>query len=381
MARNPKIQIEIDAKDDASDKLEDVADKVDKLDGERATVEADAEDNATDELADIRDKLDRLDGDEAKILLKAEAKDARADLRAAQKELIDLDGKEGEVEVKADIADAKSRLGAIDNELDDLDGKVVEPKIEAPDAQGSGRSAGDLFGLGAIKGLGAAGIAVAIKEVFELGIERAQLRSKMQAKFGKVESDAKVSAKLAGEVYSDGWGESLEEVNAAFGTVDQAMSDTSYSSQAEMQEITTSALAIADVFGVDMAEVIRAADLLVSNGLAPTMEDAFDVIVTGFQEGDNRAGDLLETINEYSKDAGALGLTHEDFFKILHNGMQNGQRDTDKLGDAIKELNIRVLEGSEEASGALEDLGLNADETRAAFAEGGPAASGSFLAS
>ena len=58
-------------------------------------------------------------------------------------------------------------------------------------------------------------------------------------------------------------------------------------------------------------------------------------------------------------------------FNMLANGVDSGTWSVDKLGDAIKEYNIRMSDGT--ALEALEKLGLNAEEVTAQFGKGGQA--------
>lgn len=81
---------------------------------------------------------------------------------------------------------------------------------------------------------------------------------------------------------------------------------------------------------------------------------------------------LCGSINEYSVHFDQLGLSAEDMFNMLVNGAESGTFSVDKLGDAVKEFGIRVKDGT--ANDAFKELGLNVDETTAAFGEGGEAA-------
>ena len=50
----------------------------------------------------------------------------------------------------------------------------------------------------------------------------------------------------------------------------------------------------------------------------------------------------------------------------------------DRVGDAIKEMSIRVVDGSETTKDGFQALGLNADEMAAKFAAGGESAKEAF---
>lgn len=107
-------------------------------------------------------------------------------------------------------------------------------------------------------------------------------------------------------------------------------------------------------------------------------DEAFNLIAQGAQNGLDKNGDLLDSINEYSVHFKSLGLDAEDMFNSLANGAESGTFSVDKLGDAVKEFGIRVKDGT--ANDAFKQLGLDADATAAAFARGGDEASAAFAA-
>ena len=408
MARSPKIELAIQAKDAASAVLDKVATSVDKLagrkaevvaeaddkasktldgvgkavkglDGEKAEVKASADDQASDELADIRSKLSRLDGEEAELLLKAETKDAKADLYSAQKRLISLDGESAEVEARADVDQAKKRLDAIADEMKKLDSTVAEPKVEAPDAEGAGMNAGSLFSKAAAGAVGAGAIATAVVSAFNEGMDRIKMRATFRDKFGLIERDAKMYGEKAADLYTNGWGDSLEQVNEALGLVQQRLVQTGEVSAAQSDEIATHALAIAGVYEVEVSEVIRSVSQLLLNGLAPDAVAAMDVIISGLQNGGNAAGDFFDTIDEYSQHFAAMGLSAKDMLAIISEGMLQGQRDTDKMADAVKEMRLRTTDEADNISEAYEALGLDADEYRDKVLAGGDSARQAYI--
>ncbi|WP_284646777.1 hypothetical protein [Paenibacillus silviterrae] len=59
-------------------------------------------------------------------------------------------------------------------------------------------------------------------------------------------------------------------------------------------------------------------------------------------------------------------------------GWRTGAFDLDKVGDAVKEFNIRAKDGSKTTIEAYQMLGLNAEEMMQTFARGGPEAKASF---
>ena len=65
-------------------------------------------------------------------------------------------------------------------------------------------------------------------------------------------------------------------------------------------------------------------------------------------------------------------------FTIFQKGAESGAFNLDKVGDAVKEMAIRVVDGSDTTKQGFELIGLNADEMAAKFAAGGDTAKEAF---
>jgi phage-related minor tail protein len=98
----------------------------------------------------------------------------------------------------------------------------------------------------------------------------------------------------------------------------------------------------------------------------------------GAQQGANKNGDLLDTLNEYSVQFSAMGMSAEEFTGVLIDGAKNGAFSIDKVGDAVKEFTIRSKDGSKTSISAFEQLGFNADQMTKSFAAGGDTARQAF---
>lgn len=176
------------------------------------------------------------------------------------------------------------------------------------------------------------------------------------------------------EIYADNYGESFEDIGNAMADVRKQMS---YLEGDGLKIITEDALTLRDTFGYDVAESVRAANSLVSQ-FGVDGEVAMDLIAQGAQNGLDFSGELLDSINEYSPQFQKLGLDAEDMFHIFQTGTENGAFNLDKIGDAVKEFSIRVLDGSDTTVAGFEALGMNADKMAAKFAAGGDSAKEAF---
>ncbi len=199
---------------------------------------------------------------------------------------------------------------------------------------------------------------------------------------GQLNLTKEVSSKagqLAGEVYRDGFGASVPEVTAAIGTIGQSLLNLNTASDGSIKDITSKVMGLASTFDKDLNEVVRATSALVSNQLAPTSAEALDLMTRAFQTGGDRAGDLLETITEYSPYFKQIGLDGPTALGLLSQGLNAGARDADYVADAFKEFGIRAIDGSKAAADGYKAIGLNAADMTAKIAAGGAGAQEGLL--
>ena len=168
------------------------------------------------------------------------------------------------------------------------------------------------------------------------------------------------------DVYANNFGESIEDVANAMSTVKQ---NTKESGDA-LEQTTQYALMMRDTFEFEVTESTRAAKMLMDQ-FGISSKDAYNLIAQGAQNGLDKNGDLLDTINEYSVHFKQLGLDAPQMFNMLVSGAESGTFSVDKLGDAIKEFGIRTKDGSDASRKAFEYLGYDADEMFKTFNKGG----------
>lgn len=213
---------------------------------------------------------------------------------------------------------------------------------------------------------GAAGYAVNIGSEYQTALNG------ISAETGAAGAELDAFGTVIKDIYSEGYGENFEDIAASISTVAKSAKDLD---PAGIKEMTIDAIALRDTFGFDVQESIRAANMLMDQfGISGTQ--AFNLITQGAQQGLDKNGDLLDSINEYSVHFKQLGIGAEGMFNSLINGAENGTFSVDKLGDAVKEFGIRVKDGT--ADTAFTQLGLSVDATKQAFAEGGAAAQQAF---
>ncbi|MBI0295707.1 phage tail tape measure protein [Streptomyces sp. PRKS01-29] len=258
------------------------------------------------------------------------------------------------------------------------------------DANRAGQQAGDALGDGMADGADAAadqgsgalrafgwaavgaGIGAALMTGVGQALEQGKITGNLQAQLGTTGPVAKKYGEVAGDLYAGAIVDSVEEGAEVIKGIAQNGLLPPEATQNQIQTLGKKVADTAAVMGEDVGKVSRAVGTMLKTGVADSAEEALDVLVKGTQNGINVAEDLLDTYAEYPTQFRDLGLDAQTSMGILQQGLQGGARDADIVADALKELNIRVKDGS--GAEGLKALGLNADQMAAAFAKGGPQA-------
>jgi SLT domain-containing protein len=264
-------------------------------------------------------------------------------------------------------------------------GRLLNQQISGESARvgtSAGQDAGDGFlgGLGGKLKAGVAGVAVAGGALFAAGfaeaVEQDKATAKLGASLGLSEKDTARAGKIAGSIYAKGYGESIDQVDASLKALQQNGVAALRAPKKELAGLSSAALNLAEVFDADVGESTKAAGQLIRTGLAKNGKEAFDLLTAGFQSGADKAGDLIDTVNEYSTQWRKAGLSGATAIGLINQGLQAGARDGDLVADSIKEFSIRAVDGSKTTATGFKALGLDADDMASKFAKGGKAANG-----
>ncbi|MEU2288056.1 phage tail tape measure protein [Streptomyces sp. NPDC013178] len=259
---------------------------------------------------------------------------------------------------------------------DDLRRQLIGP---AADAGGqAGDAAGGNFKDKLKAGAAAAGLAAGalVAKGLQDALAQADATSTLQAQLGATGPEAAKYGKVAGKLYASGVTENFQEAADAIKQVVQGGLAPPGATNAQLQEIATKASDVANVFGQDLGGVTNAVSQLMRTGLAKNSSEAFDLVTKGFQSGTDKAGDFLDTVNEYGTQFRKAGLDGSSAIGLLNQAIKGGARDADIAADAIKEFSIRAVDGSKTSADGFKALGLNADDMAAKFAKGGKSANG-----
>lgn len=172
-------------------------------------------------------------------------------------------------------------------------------------------------------------------------------------------------------IYKDNFGEDINDIAVAMSAVKQQTGQTGE----ELKNTTENALLMRDTFDIDVNESIRGVNAMMKQ-FGISSEEAYNLLVQGAQKGLNQNGDLADQLAEYSVYYSDLGISAEEAFNMIANGAKNGTFQVDYLNDAVKEFGIRAKDGTSDE--AFKTLGLNVDELKTKFAQGGEGAKEAF---
>lgn len=395
---NKKVKRAAEKSADDTVKVEEQKTKDIKAESDKVVKNAD---KAADKVADAwkeagqdaEKAMSSIDVKDQEIDVDANTSKAESKIKAVSKdESIDVD-------VKADVSDAKQGLDDLADSADDL-GKKLSDALGGGDGATAAGNIGNLLkssftdaassavplvgqmgeltaGLSGAS-LAAVGAGAAVVGVGALAVGAANnVNSAMNsfiAMTGKGTEESERYQEVMENIYAGNYGENFEDIGQAMGTVVQQLGDMD---DVDLQNVTESAFALRDTFGYDIPESTRAAKAMMDN-FGTSGEEAMNLIATGAQNGLDYSGELLDSISEYSVQFGKMGLDAEDMFSIFEKGAESGAFNLDKVGDAVKEMSIRVVDGSDTTREGFELLGLDADEMAEKFAAGGETAKEAF---
>ena len=228
-------------------------------------------------------------------------------------------------------------------------------------------------------GIQTAAAGVAVGGLFMAGLQSAMdmqaAQAQLQQQFGLTEAEAARAGDAAGRVYSAGFGESVEEVGQAIGSVAQAMGGLGEVSDAELDQMSKHAMVLAETLQVDVADAAGAAGNLIKNGLAKDGEEAFDVLTKAAQVLPREmVADIPAVVQEYGKHFQRLGIDGQTAFGMMSQYVKAGGRDIDQAADVIHEFARITSEETDRAADAFKELGLPAKQMLADIGKGGPEA-------
>jgi phage-related minor tail protein len=224
--------------------------------------------------------------------------------------------------------------------------------------KGLGRT---MEGLGPTAGAAGAAAATALSAGLFAHMDAEASTDKLAAQLGATGSEAQRIGQVASSLYSDAWGESMDQVSGAVSSVITSFEDMGDATSEELRDTTAMAMDFATIFDTDVAEAAKVAGVAVKAGLAADAEEAFDLMTASAQKLPQALREeVFAATEEYSQFFGQLGFSGKQAFGLLVQGAKDGQYGIDKTGDAIKEFTLLATSMSDPVKEVYKTIGLDA---------------------
>ncbi|MEI2390552.1 phage tail tape measure protein [Priestia megaterium] len=174
---------------------------------------------------------------------------------------------------------------------------------------------------------------------------------KISNSLGTSTKETKKFTEASRNIYKDGFGESLEEVDNALLETKQNIKNIN---DEDLEDITKKALTLANTFDADVNEVTRAGNSLIQN-YGMDAQDAFDLMAKGAQNGMNFSKEMFDNMSEYTISFKEAGFSANEMFSILSNGAKKGYN-LDRLNDTMLEFKLQSEDSSKTYMGAMDKM-------------------------
>lgn len=256
-----------------------------------------------------------------------------------------------------------------------LDELLVRLGVDAEELTSGTEEAADNV-EGSLKGIAAAGAGAVVGGLFVSGLNSAMdasnATSRLQQQLGLTAQEAERAGDVAGQVFRAGFGESIDEVSDSLGSVISSIDGMSHATNEELASMSTSALRLADLYEIDVADAAQAAGTMISNGLVKDGKEAFDVLTVAAQHLPKQMlEDIPATVNEYGKSWSRIGIDAKDAFSLMSQYVNAGGRDIDQAGDVLHEFARITSEETARAAQGFQSLGLDSKQMLADIGKGG----------
>jgi phage-related minor tail protein len=221
----------------------------------------------------------------------------------------------------------------------------------------------------------AIGVALGSGVVGAMNVEAAN--DKLAAQLGATGKEAEDLGKIAGNLYANAFGSSMEEVTAAVAAVTTSIDDMA--GDQAVEDMTAKVLNLAAAFEIDVARAAQVAGQVVKSGLAKDSTQAVDLITASLQQVPAAVrDDLMDALDEYGPFLASIGVQGEQAFGLLVKGAEKGMYGIDKTGDALKEFTIRATDMSTASKVGYDLLGMSQEKMSAALLKGGKTGEDAF---
>ncbi|MGF2106938.1 phage tail tape measure protein [Lactococcus lactis] len=289
-------------------------------------------------------KLDGLKGAQADVERQFSNGDiGEEQYRAFQREVVATEGRLDHY--KQSLKDVESSSGEAGNATKGLGGKFDE-------LGGSVEDVGEAV-KGGVLMEAADQLSQIGDKIVEIGDKAKDFALETDESYGKLYATTNLSGQaledlkgVAQDVFKSGVTDSIDEATEATAIMKQGFKDLDDTSLAKL---TSQVISLSKRTGTDVQENVTGTTQLM-NAFGLDSQKAFDLVADGYKNGLNASGDFMDTLNEYAPLFQQAGFSAQDMLSIMKNGLSNGAMNTDKVADAVKELQIRLGDGSFEAN-------------------------------
>lgn len=203
----------------------------------------------------------------------------------------------------------------------------------------------------------------------KMALDTQAAQGEIRAQLGLTEKEAQKVASSAKSLWADGFGDSVGEAKNALVNVKQNVKSLKGATDDTVKEVTKGTMTIAKAFDQDGNDITKSINAMQNSFDGLSTDAAMDMITSGFQKGLDYSGEFLDSINEYSNQFAAAGFSTQRMFSVFQAGAESGAFQLDKVGDLIKEMNIRLSDGT--ADEAMQSLSKHTQDLYAQFKKTG----------
>ena len=322
----------------------------------------------TDAISETKEKLDILKNAESQVqeqfkkgeVSEEQYKALKRELGRTEVELANLEEAARQTDTAIEELGKSSKLSG--EELKEAEEKAGDFKETLGDLAGKAETAAKAMGAGFVA-------AATYATKFETDCDKAL--NTVITQTGAADTEIEGLEETLLSIYKDNFGEDINDIALAMSAVKQQTGQTGE----ELKNTTENAILMRDTFDIDVNESIRGVNAMMKQ-FGISSEEAYNLLAQGAQKGLNQNGDLADQLAEYSVYYADMGLSAEEAFNMIANGAKNGTFQIDYLNDAVKEFGIRAKDGTSDE--AFKQLGLDVDDLKTKFAQGGEGAKEAF---
>lgn len=313
-------------------------------------------------LGNDAEATQKLAAQQKKLQIQTEAAEKRTKLlRQEYEESVKATGENSKESKKLydRLLQAETAENNLRNALDKTNKELKEQekasKFAAENIKKIGEAGEKVKGVGEKLSIGVTAPILAIGTAgFKIANELSTSQTKIQAAFNLTEQEAQNLNKVVEDVFASGMVSSVDEANESVVSLINQLPVLKMQSSDTISAIVLQAKSLEEIYGSDMEETMRGVNaLMTSYGM--TAQEAMDYITVASQHSLDKTHELGDNLAEYAVQFQQNGYSAKEMFEILESGLAGGAYNLDKVNDLVKEMGIRISDGSIQA--AVQDLG------------------------